>query len=194
MTFDFKPYAFTIAEGQSPPWNMDERHIQMLYKSLRSYAGPFRAVEIGSYRGASTAAFVEAINAGSDMTLLCVEPSPTPELYAVLAHCKRPERIKVFSGCSHECNWQDHCDFLFVDGCHDWPAIYEVGMGLAKNVPVIAMHDTAGLFECWGSALAFRMLEQSDRSYVLDNEKREGENTDRGFCVAVRPGYEGMLP
>ena len=189
MTFDFEPYRFTIDPAQNPPWHMDERHIRMLFEALKDLADcslvrPFKAIEIGSHRGASTAAFVEALNAGLIDSLTCIEPHPTPELHKVLARV-RQGTARLLPKLSQACEL--NADIVFIDGDHDWPALHEVARCLALDVPVIAMHDTRGHYGCGGSALAAAVLREAvNRAYTEDFEMRPGEFTHRGFLVSIK--------
>lgn len=182
MTFDFSPYSFTLDREHTPPWHMDPRHVAMLFAVLEKHR-PRKAIEIGSYRGSSTAAFVEALNAGHIDELTCIERHPTPQLHRVLAMVQRG-KARVLPRASLECDFRG-ADIVFIDGDHGWPAIHEVARCLALDIPVIAMHDTQGHYGCGGSALAAAVLREAvGREFTEDAEQRPGEFTHRGFLVS----------
>ncbi len=73
------PYAQCFTDRRTA---MDVRHIYLMHEILRSW--PFKnALEIGSYWGASSTAFVEAVNKGSRMNVVLCDITPTPNLVQV---------------------------------------------------------------------------------------------------------------
>lgn len=178
---NFEPYHFTLDREHTPPWHMDPRHVAMLYAVLEKYR-PRKTIEIGSHRGASTAAFVEALNIGIIDHLTCIEPHPTPQLHRVLGMVKQGT-ARVIPKTSDACSLK--ADLVFIDGDHDWPAIHEVARCLALDIPVIAIHDSRGFYGCGGSALAAAVLREAEgREFEEDFETRPGEWTHRGFLVS----------
>lgn len=168
----------------SPPMAMDYRHVEALHAAILQ-GSPRVAVEIGSYQGHSTVAFIEAMHALPKMELHVFEPFPTPELRRVLS--THPNRITLHI----KPIWGSTVrpDFAFIDGDHGVPALADLAYCLARNTPVIAMHDTNG-FTCGltpeGSEQAATLLkEMPNRLWVEDKEIRKGEFTQRGFGVST---------
>ena len=88
---DFERYNFTL-DCDHPEWLTDKRHIEVIYEFIM--ANDFnRVAEIGSYSGASTAAFIEALNQGKDFNLHIAEINPTRQLRALISTCKKPDNI-----------------------------------------------------------------------------------------------------
>ena len=80
---DFERYNFTL-DCDHPEWLTDKRHIEVIYEFIM--ANDFnRVAEIGSYSGASTAAFIEALNQGKDFNLHIAEINPTRQLRALIS-------------------------------------------------------------------------------------------------------------
>jgi hypothetical protein len=179
----WKKYQLPTHTG-NPPMAMDYRHVMALLSAITA-AQPKVAVEIGSYQGHSTVAFIEAMHILPEMELHVYEPFPTPELRRVLSAF--PNRITLHTTPI----WGStiHPDFAFIDGDHGVAALADLAYCLARNVPVIAMHDTNG-FTCGltpeGSEMAATLLKHMPkRVWVEDKELREGEFTQRGFGVST---------
>lgn len=167
----------------SPPMAMDYRHVTDLLNSILQ-AAPKVAVEIGSYQGHSTVAFIEAMDVLHDLHLHVFEPWPTPELRRILA--TYPLRTTLHTTPIWGSDVRP--DFVFIDGDHGVPALADLAYCLAREVPTIAMHDTNG-HTCGltpeGSEQAARLLrEMPGRTWTEDKETREGEWTQRGFGVS----------
>lgn len=179
----WKKYQLPTHTG-NPPMAMDYRHVMELLTTITE-AQPRVAVEIGSYQGHSTVAFIEAMHILPDMYLHVFEPYPTPELRRVLAAF--PNRITLHTTPIWGSSVRP--DFAFIDGDHGIPALADLAYCLARNTPVIAMHDTNG-FTCGltpeGSEQAATLLrEMPSRSWLEDKGIRVGEFTQRGFGVST---------
>ena len=173
-----------IAPDTRPtPWAMDLMHVELL-RSLVEKSGAKRVMEIGSYQGHSTAAFLKVMDASKDLELHLVEPNPTPELLSLIAGSPHKDRIVLHRESSWEVNLP--MDFVFIDGSHEGPALADLAWALAQKTPFIAMHDTRShshnIGGCWGAQLAADILRTaSDRTWLCDEEKRTGLWTHRGF-------------
>ncbi len=173
-----------VPDTKKPPMSMDLRHVEML-KDLLLATKPAVAVEIGSFKGHSTTAFLKAMEDLPDMQFHIVELAPTPELLKMIEGRKNITLHR-------KAYWDldiPGAGLVFVDGSHEWPALADTLTCLAQNVPVIAFHDTQaqahGIPGCWGSALASKITSSSpSRFWYEDSEKREGEWTHRGFGVS----------
>lgn len=180
------PYPWTLDTKHTPPYNMDVLHIERLFQ-ICARVQPRSVIEIGSYRGASTSAFIEALNAGHIEKLTIFELHSTPELQQTIAQAAKPELVS--------CNWRPYyetpvyADLILIDGDHGWPALADLAAALSQGVPHIVLHDSntveLGLKDCWGSHLACQILKASDCYTIYeDKEKRPGMHTDRGMLYA----------
>jgi hypothetical protein len=187
--FDFEPYRFT-ASGNL--YAMDEAHIQLLHLTAQLVPGGV-AMEIGSYRGASTSALVEAVNRGWLSHLHVAEPRLTPELKAVVARCNFPGRVTLHTKPSWELQFAPP-DFVFIDGDHEWPAVADTLRALTWGAKVIAMHDSCSFPEfkgTWGAKLAADLLKQAPGRVIFEDAvRRKGAHTHRGFLVSAQEGID----
>lgn len=167
-------------------WAIDARHRDWLRAELMT-GKHWRVLEIGSHRGYSTQAFLDALQAGAvDEVHLC-EPAPTPELLALIAD--RPgvtlHRCRSIELLSKDCRW----DLVFVDGNHSARVVTaEARLLLSARVPTVFAHDTssAGRFpKCDGPALLKEAFIKAGYHCVEDAEFRPGERTDRGMMLAT---------
>lgn len=186
--FDFEPYRFTIDNSTAPT---DEFHVHMLRRLMDEFGPDLVAVEIGSWKGTSASAFIDAVNVGVVKHFHIFEINPRPELLQVIALCKFPERVTLHTLRTwDEQNPVKEADFVFVDGSHEWPALADTLQALSWGAKVIALHDTRewenGAHECWGAATAARLLSKAvGREWREDFEKREGMRTHRGLGISV---------
>jgi hypothetical protein len=174
-------------DGFTPPWAIDKRHRSALYAMAMHCTG--NVVEIGCFRGYSTAAFVEALNDGADFTLHLVDLKITDELRRVVSMCSKPDNIVIHE--THSTEFRLTCaDLWFIDGDHNFAACQDVLNALASNAAIIAMHDTQahvhGFTECEGAYVAANALKAfPNRYFTEDSSKREREWTHRGFLISA---------
>jgi hypothetical protein len=194
---NLEPYSFAF-DNAAPPMCMDRRHVEMLHELAMQVPAGGVCVEIGSHRGASTSAFVEALNAGKDFTLHIVEIWPTDSLRRVMAMCSKPDRI-IPHYLSSQTFVVKPVDLWFIDGDHRAPAMVDLYNALACEAGVIAMHDTRahvavrGLNGCMGTWLAALALSNHPgRVWHEDCERRPGEWTHRGFGWSCVPNDRGQ--
>lgn len=169
-------------------WAMDDRHIYMLYReAVSEWEGTRVAVEIGSHKGRSTMALVEALNEGKLDHLHIVEISVKPELLAVLAKVKDKSKFTIHQKPACDCSIT-RADFVFIDGSHDWWAVSDTLRALAWGAKVICAHDSNAfprMKSCWGSHHAAQALKiAKGRTWTEDCLDRPGEHTWRGFFVS----------
>jgi predicted O-methyltransferase YrrM len=188
------PYEFYLAYARCfacPQTAMDKRHIFMLYDVLRAY--PFeQALEIGCFNGASSTAFVEAINKGAPFRATFCDVSPTHSLSAVINNCRKPDQVRF----TQQPSWMvldtnEPFDFIFVDAAHDLDSVSLEIKHLVRRRPLCVMaHDTnataAGYSKCEGAERLKRTFQDHpDYFYTEDNANREGERTERGLFLAT---------
>ena len=119
---DFERYNFTL-DCDHPEWLTDKRHIEVIYEFIM--ANDFnRVAEIGSYSGASTAAFIEALNQGKDFNLHIAEINPTRQLRALISTCKKPDNVILI----------DFPGFNMVIMCLIESKIVNVGLRINPNI------------------------------------------------------------
>jgi hypothetical protein len=182
-TFD-GPYAHCLSD---PRTAMDRRHIYMMHDILCAW--PFTStLEIGSYRGASATAFVEAINKGELMTATFCDVNITQSLCEVLWSCKDKSRVRTSSDPSWSVLDSDRkFDFVFVDGAHDLESVTLEVAGLLKRRPLCIMaHDTnawaSGYPHAEGAAMLAKLYRGKSDHYCLEDcAPRPGEETQRGL-------------
>lgn len=166
-------------------WNADCRHVDWLKAELLS-GRHRRVLEIGSFRGWSTRAFLSALAVGAvDEVHLC-EPRPTTELESLLAgrqvtlHQRRSVDLLADDGA-----W----DLAFVDGDHSLANVAEeTRLLLAARVPALFAHDTAAVAipDCEGPAHLKQALADAGYHVYEDAVDRPGERTWRGMTFAAR--------
>lgn len=183
---DFEKYAFAFEEDRDPPWAMDREHVAMLHALAMQVPDGGTVVEIGSHRGASTSAFVEALNKGKEFDLWCVELDPRQDLWAVCDLCTKRDDIHVCVADSTDFEIPKQADLVFIDGDHGVQALVDVYHAIEAEARVIAMHDTRshehGIRGCLGAWLAAKMLSQvPERVWDEDCPVVDGRWTHRGF-------------
>lgn len=168
------------------PWAIDSRHRDWLRAELMS-GRHRRVLEIGSHRGYSTEAFLDALAAGMvDEVHLC-EPSPLPELLKLIEGKPRVtlHRCRSVDLLARDRRW----DLVFVDGNHTARVVSkEAEILIAARVPAVFAHDTAaaGRFpKCEGPALLKGVFTAAGYRCTEDAEFRPGERTDRGMMLAT---------
>jgi hypothetical protein len=193
-TFDDSPYAFT---GHDNGWDTDDLHIHLLHEVAKlptgTPPGQRVAVEVGSFRGRSTAALVEAVNQGFIDHLHVVEVRPTASLRKVIGMCADPSKVTL-----HTTAYWDlkigPADVVFIDGDHRWPAVGDTLRALTWGAKILCLHDTQAwprMKDLWGSHIAGRLLKDAPgRHWFEDAVDREGLRTFRGFLVSAEEGID----
>ena len=186
--YDLTPYSKI---WDCPQASVDRRHLFWLYDVLAS--GLFHnALEIGCLNGASSTAFVEALNQQAVEHATFCDIDLRPSLFDVLQRCHVRERIRTFGGRSADL-LRDRCefDFVFVDGDHRLETVREEVELLLRTKPVCVMaHDTsadpAGFDHCEGPMyLKWRFQTTPPYLCLEENARRAAEQTCRGMFLAT---------
>jgi predicted O-methyltransferase YrrM len=188
------PYSFTGPYKGTylvPHQAMDPRHVYMMFEILNGW--PFKtALEIGSFFGASSTAFIEAINRGSAMQAVFCDLTLSPSLHSVLFNCNDPDRIRTSCHPSTKVlDLAEVFDFILVDASHDLESVTEELERLVPRRPLCVMaHDTnatdAGYPMCEGAKLLRETFQAMPEYFCLeDAKKRDGEKTERGLFFAT---------
>ncbi len=172
-------------------WSVDRRHIYWLYDVLAS--GRIRtAVEIGCLHGATSTAFVEALNRGKlDHATFC-DIAILPSLRETAARAADPHKVRIFQGPSVDLLDEGRTyDFAFLDGDHRLEAVSaELDRLLRTRTRCIMAHDTnatAAMYrECEGAASLKHRLQALGWHCLEDSLPRPGEKTHRGMFFATR--------
>ena len=184
VTFDLSKYP----HSGDKEWSMDDRHIYMLHQeAISEWEGSRVAVEIGSFKGRSTTALVEALNMGKLDHLHIIEIDIKKELLDVLKMAVDQTKITIHT--TPACNTTiTRADFVFIDGNHDWWAVSDTLRAVAWGAKVICMHDTSAfprMKGCWGSHHAAQAMKiAKGRTWKEDCADRPTEDTWRGFAVS----------
>lgn len=161
-----------------------------MLRSVCDYFRPRHVVEIGSFQGASTMAFLGALGAQTIDRLTLVEPKPTPALFELLDSAP-PDRVNLMRmRSSVQAVLELRPDLVFVDGDHEQQALFDVLHFIKVETPIIAMHDCFGTTPtpawAWGCSEAAKRLALQYQLNLRDASPRPGERTERGLLIAFR--------
>jgi hypothetical protein len=191
------PYRFEGAYAQclvnDQGAGMDVRHIYMLHDILR--LGWENPLEIGCFNGASSTAFIEALNGGRIPQALFCDVCLRDSLVSVLKNAKYPEKVRY----TRQPSWQlldvaETFDLIFLDAAHDLDTVsLELKKLLRRRPKCLLAHDTSatenGFSHCEGAQLLRDTFQNTEGYYCIeDNDKREGELTHRGLFLATTCG------
>lgn len=182
------PYARCYANRDMA---MDERHVFMLYSMLTERTWK-NALELGSFCGASSTAFIEAVNQGTIGQATFCDFDLREPLLDVLGNCLYPDRIRL----TKEPSWNvlespEDFDFILVDANHDLESVTKELDRLLIRKPLCVMaHDTnamrMGYRKCDGAHHLKRTFQQHPDYYCIeDAASRKGEQTERGLFLAT---------
>lgn len=185
-------YAGCFATEADRSMAMDKRHIWMMHDVLMAH--PFRhALELGSWKGASTSAFFEAIRAGHGMRFDFCDTMLQPNLLKIWhEHSSTATPWWTYSWKLLAVMQADVYDFIFVDANHDLESVRLELAELVRIRPLCLMaHDTnataAGYPAAEGAALLKETFAGMDGYLCIeDSSKRPGEQTERGLFLATR--------
>jgi len=184
---DHSKYEYTRKGKDGEPWNTDIRHISILYRLSLALPLDSLIVEIGSWRGATATAYLEAMRWRPDLRLRLYETNIKKPLRHLIWKSGATIRNRV--DLRGKAAWDDLVEpaaLAYIDGDHGWPALADLATCLAAKCHVIAAHDT---YLDWPVAHGSRLLgtllrTAAGRHYYEDHETRPGERTDRGFIVS----------
>ena len=171
--------------------SIDPRHLFWMYDVLAG--GGFQsALEIGCYDGASSTAFVEALNHGLLARATFCDIEFRNSFRATLNECRFPDRAHAYQRRSADLlSEQTEFDFVFVDGDHRLETVQEEVALLLSHSPICVMaHDTnaqaTGFAGCDGPPLLKKTFQCTPPYLCLeDNAIRHGEITHRGMFLAT---------
>lgn len=178
-------HLFTDPE-HNPPWHMDWRHVCMIHAVLCAEK-PAHVVEIGTYRGASTTAIIEAMEAIAEIRqalLVDYNHRIISETYASVK-----DRIWEFYGDSSQLYDNHKAEFWLIDGDHRRGGAWQdLQTALRNGAQIIAVHDTntaaLGVPGHEGAAEIADYLRRNAERIWEDCEVRPNELTHRGLLVA----------
>jgi predicted O-methyltransferase YrrM len=172
-----------------PDVAMDPRHVYMVHEVLKSYQFK-NALELGSFYGASSTAFVEAINAGHSMQATFCDIELSSGLRAVASDCVRDVRL-TNEPSFHVLESSEDFDFILVDACHDIESVtLELERLMIRKPLCVMAHDTNAMAAGYPAAEGAAMLASTFKNHpdyfcVEDIEDRPGEQTKRGLFLAT---------
>jgi hypothetical protein len=189
-----QPYTFTGAYAGcygNRIMAIDERHVYLIHAILTAW--PFKsALELGAYLGASSTAFVEAVNRGSVGKAAFCDVRPTDSLRKVAGRCKDQTKVAIYPyPTTFVLDLPEAFDFVLVDANHDMDSVRpEVDRLLVRKPLCIMAHDTNATAAGYGRADGAQYLRQvfeAHPEYIClhDCEQREGEETHRGLFFAT---------
>ncbi len=187
------PYDLNQYQGiwDCPQGSVDRSHLFWLFDVLSS-GGFQHALEIGCLNGASSTAFVEALNAQAIERATFCDIHLGATFRGVLSRCRLPDRIQTFEGRSVELlRQQENFDFVFIDGDHRLETVQEEVELLLRQRPTCLMaHDTnaqaTGFADCEGPPLLKWRFQTTAPYFCLeDSAFRSGKATQRGMFLAT---------
>lgn len=171
-------------EGCFPP-HMDARHVELIYRLVSE--GLFRNIlEIGSWNGYSTSAFVQAQIEGADFKLTVCDIEIRPRLMEVLK--KSPADVNIRNIQAKEVINEKY-DLILVDGDHRLFVVAEEIEALLRcRTPNILAHDTSACVPWFDGSrhLANVFKYHGNYQWLEDNKKRPNEWTERGLFFASK--------
>ena len=136
---DLTPYDYTTDPNG---WHMDDYHVDALYR-LMLHVEPSTVAEIGSFKGRSTCAYVEAQKHGILPVVHLVDMAITDELRRLVRTSPRPDKFIFHSGSSDD--FRMVVDVAVIDGAHDEAgAAKDMVWAVGWRTPWIVVHDVSG--------------------------------------------------
>lgn len=171
-------------------YGIDLRHRNWLENVLMS--GKYRRVlEVGSWKGFSTVAFLKALDAGKVEELHIVEPRPQIELQWRIASAKRRDRVSLHEMKSVQFLDEDtDFDLCLIDGDHSGQVVLaELERLVPAGIGVLFFHDVCAanfVSNCDGPQYAISQLQKAGYMGILDHLHRPDEHTNRGMYAAAK--------
>lgn len=175
-----------------PQVAVDRRHVYTLFEVL-NLGVVNHAVEIGCAFGASSTAFVEAMNRNSGLKSSFIDPI-TQQSFLDVLNRSRNGTFQVYRETSVEALMRiETFDFIFVDGLHDLLSVYKemhLIEQMRERLLIIAAHDTSATAHGYPAAEGAEWLKREvmlDWGWhcIEDAQKRDGEETHRGLFMAT---------
>ncbi len=174
------------------PASLDRRHLFWLFDILA--AGQFQhALEIGCLNGASSTAFVEALNRDLLQRATFCDIDLRESLGSVLTQARQADRVQTYQGKSIDLlrDSTETFDFVFVDGDHSLENVrQETELLIQRQTLCVMAHDTNvqsfGDPDYEGPQYLKWGFQTTAPYYCLeDNAPRPGEDTGRGLFFAT---------
>lgn len=189
--FNHKKYGPDIIHSE---WSADLRHILWVYNVLLAY--PFKHIlEIGPLYGASTVAFIEALNQGANFTVTLCDVNITDHLRKLVDQSGHKDKFNLCEDNSVDllAKHPKQFDFILIDGDHGrWHMKNEMQQLFARQWTCVMAHDTTNQisdkWKKWGdlSGPAYLKRELQKRFYCIeDSLVRKNEETERGMIFAT---------
>jgi hypothetical protein len=169
-------------------WAIDDRHVQWIYATLRA-AKPQAIIEIGCFQGASTLAFMQALDKKYVQRAHLIDVN----IQQSVKDLARPgvQLYETYSTTALPTIDESGDIAILVDGDHSYNAVAaELPLVLAKNPRIIIAHDVnataVGYGDCEGPAWLWSELQAKGWTCVVDCSRRYGELTHRGLLIAAK--------
>lgn len=180
---NFDRWGSLFSDTHNPPWHMDWRHVEMIHAVLCNEL-PASVVEIGTYRGASTAAIVEAMETYPQIEHATLVDYAFQMPAWVTQSVAR--NVSMYAGDSSGIRGLK-ADCWIIDGDHGEGAHRDLATALMGDARIIFVHDThtknMGVTGHDGAAAIAADLKR-DHATLEDNAFRVCELTHRGLLVA----------
>lgn len=183
-------YPSTISDDG---WSMDYTHVMILFNLLCAY--PYRRVlEIGSHRGFSTTAFIEAISMGCSFEVHLCDTEFKQSVYEI---CKGYNQIHMHRMRSAQyLASAGKFDFALLDGSHIMEDVEDEFEYLSMNdISTLLLHDTCtqnlpqNMTTPWYDGpllLKNKLMASPNWLCIEDTSYRKGEQTERGLLLATK--------
>lgn len=170
-----------LADLHTSPGPMDWRHVLMVNAVLESER-PKTVVEIGCFKGFSTAAIIEAHEKHTFEQVDLVDINPTPSLREMA----QLPGFRLIADSS--ANYKGTPECWIIDGDHYDGALVDYRNAHAAKARIIMIHDSNAMrhpkLQMNGGAAMIGVLCQRDSKVVFeDNLDRDGELTHRGLLI-----------
>ena len=172
---------------------MDNTHVMILFNLLLAY--PYKKVlEVGSHRGFSTTAFIEAINMGCTFEVHLCDTNFEKSVYDI---CEGYKQISLHNMRSVDyLATAEHIDFALLDGSHIAEDVEDEFEYLSMNdIQSVLLHDTCtqtlpqNKDKPWFDGPLFlknKLMASPNWLCVEDAFPRKGELTERGLFFATQ--------
>jgi hypothetical protein len=178
---------FSRFKGHS--WETDPHHVQMLYNVVREHK-PNLCLEIGSFKGTSTAAIAIALAHNGNGSLIAVDIGIRPELKVI---GRKFSHVKIIGSDSHSFldGLREKLDLIFLDGSHKLDVVKGEWIRAQKNLhedTVLCAHDTyaATYGKSWGDGPNWLLRQVSQQGWHIyhHHEVVDSQRTWRGLMIA----------